>query len=42
VVLSVQVEPTLIGGVVTKIGAMVYDGSIRTQLNRIESILQKG
>jgi len=42
VVLSVQVDPSLIGGVVTKIGDMVYDGSIRTQLNRIESILQKG
>jgi F-type H+-transporting ATPase subunit delta len=42
VVLSVEVDPRLIGGVVTKIGDMVYDGSIRTQLNRIESILQKG
>ena len=42
VVLSVQVDPSLIGGVVTKIGDMVYDGSIKTQLNRIESILQKG
>ncbi len=42
VVLSVEVDPALIGGVVTKIGDMVYDGSIRTQLNRIEGILQKG
>ncbi len=42
VVLSVEVDPSLIGGVVTKIGDMVYDGSIRTQLNRIEGILQKG
>ncbi len=42
VILSVEVDPTLIGGVVTKIGDMVYDGSIKTQLNRIESILQKG
>ena len=42
VVLTVEVDPSLIGGVVTKIGDMVYDGSIRTQLNQIEGILQKG
>ena len=42
VILSVEVDPALIGGVVTKIGDMVYDGSIRTQLNQIEGILQKG
>jgi len=42
VVLDVQVDPALIGGVVTKIGGTVYDGSVRTQLDRIEDILQKG
>jgi F-type H+-transporting ATPase subunit delta len=42
VVLTVEVDPSLIGGVVTKIGDMIYDGSIRTQLNQIEGILQKG
>lgn len=42
VVLNVEVEPTLIGGVVTKIGGTVYDGSVRTQLDKIEDILQKG
>lgn len=42
VVLSVEVDPELIGGVVTKIGDMVYDGSIKTQLNQLEGILQKG
>ncbi|ABB33621.1 ATP synthase F1, delta subunit [Geobacter metallireducens RCH3] len=40
--LSVQVEPSLIGGVITKIGDKVFDGSVRTQLNRIQDILQKG
>lgn len=40
--LTVQVDPTLIGGVVTQIGDMIYDGSVKTQLNRIEDILQKG
>lgn len=42
VLLSVEVDPSLIGGVVTKIGDTVYDGSIKTQLERIEGILQKG
>ena len=42
VMLTVEVDPSLIGGVVTKIGDMVYDGSIKTQLNKIEGILQKG
>lgn len=40
--LTVQVDPSLIGGVVTKIGDRVFDGSIKTQLNRIQDILQKG
>lgn len=42
VVLSVKVDPSLIGGVVTKIGDKVFDGSVRTQLDRIRDILQKG
>jgi len=42
VVLTVEVDPLLIGGVVTKIGGTVYDGSVKTQLSRIEDILQKG
>jgi len=40
--LTVSVDPSLIGGVVTKIGDKVHDGSVRTQLTRIEDILQKG
>ena len=42
VMLKVEIDPTLIGGVVTKIGDKLFDGSVRTQLNRIEDILQKG
>ena len=40
--LKVEVDPTLIGGVVTKIGDKVFDGSVKTQLAQIEDILQKG
>lgn len=42
VVLKVEVDSSLIGGVVTKIGDKVFDGSVRTQLTKIEDILQKG
>jgi len=42
VMLTVQIDPSLIGGVVTKIGDRVYDGSVKTQLDRIQDILQKG
>jgi len=40
--LKVAVDPSLIGGVVTKIGGKIFDGSVRTQLARIQDILQKG
>jgi F-type H+-transporting ATPase subunit delta len=42
VVLKVEVDPSLIGGVVTKIGDKVFDGSVKTQLAKIQDILQKG
>jgi F-type H+-transporting ATPase subunit delta len=41
-VLKVDIDPSLIGGIVTKIGDKVLDGSVKTQLTRIEDILQKG
>jgi F-type H+-transporting ATPase subunit delta len=40
--LKVEVDPALIGGVVAKIGDKVFDGSVRTQLARIQDTLQKG
>jgi len=33
--LEAAVDPSLIGGVVAKIGSTVYDGSIRTQLQKL-------
>lgn len=35
VIVESQVDPALIGGVVTRIGGKVYDGSLRTQLNSL-------
>lgn len=42
VVLTVEEDPSLIGGLRTEIGGKLYDGSIRTQLKRIENTLNKG
>jgi F-type H+-transporting ATPase subunit delta len=40
--LQVAVDKSLIGGVVTQIGDIAYDSSVKTQLARINDILQKG
>jgi F-type H+-transporting ATPase subunit delta len=37
--LSVSVDPALLGGVVATIGSTVYDGSVRTQLQRMRQEL---
>jgi len=42
VALSVSVDPQLIGGVQAEIGGRLFDGSVRTQLKRIEESLTKG
>lgn len=42
IVLNVEQDPSLIGGVVTKIGDLVLDGSIKTQLVNMRETLKKG
>lgn len=37
--LSVSVDPELLGGVVATIGSTIYDGSVRTQLQRMRQEL---
>ena len=37
--LSVSVDPGLLGGVVARIGSTVYDGSVKTQLERMRQQL---
>jgi F-type H+-transporting ATPase subunit delta len=37
--IETAVDPTLIGGVVARIGSTVYDGSIRTQLQKMREAL---
>lgn len=40
--LTVRLDPSLIGGIQAEIGGKVLDGSLKTQLNRIEDTLKKG
>ncbi|MFP4445307.1 MAG: ATP synthase F1 subunit delta [Desulfosudaceae bacterium] len=42
VILDVNQDPALIGGVVTKVGDIVLDGSIKTQLDNMKESLKKG
>ncbi len=39
VTMTTAVDPGLIGGIVTRIGSVVYDGSVRRQLERIRETL---
>ena len=42
IVLETSVDPSLIGGAVAYVGGLVFDGSIKTQLNNIRDNLKKG
>jgi F-type H+-transporting ATPase subunit delta len=42
VIMEVETDSSLIGGVVARIGGMVYDGSVKTQLERLKETLAKG
>lgn len=41
VAVRVEVDPTLLGGVVAKLGDLVFDGSLRTQLTQLRASLMK-
>jgi F-type H+-transporting ATPase subunit delta len=42
IILEVEQDPSLIGGIVTRIGDLVLDGSIRTQLLNMKESLKRG
>jgi F-type H+-transporting ATPase subunit delta len=42
VVLEPRVDPSIIGGVVTRLGSTVYDGSVVTQLEKMKQTLIEG
>ncbi len=43
VILEAKVDPSIIGGVVTRLGSTVYDGSVTTQLQKLkQSLIEAG
>ncbi|MBI4774860.1 MAG: ATP synthase F1 subunit delta [Deltaproteobacteria bacterium] len=40
--LKLEVDPSLIGGIVTRVGDLNFDGSVRTQLLSIKESLKRG
>ncbi|MBI4081223.1 MAG: ATP synthase F1 subunit delta [Candidatus Lambdaproteobacteria bacterium] len=42
ITLHVQVDPAILGGVVTRIGNTVRDGSLRSQLNHVRQSIREG
>ena len=42
VVVSSEVDPELLGGIVLDVGGTVYDGSVRTQLERMKRSMTEG
>ena len=40
--LEIEVDASLIGGVIAKVGDLVFDGSLRTQLGQLRANLTKG
>jgi F-type H+-transporting ATPase subunit delta len=41
IVLETKTDPSLVGGLVTQVGVTVYDGSIKTQLERMREELNR-
>jgi len=42
VVMEVEEDPSIIGGLMAKVGDLVLDGSVRTQINSLRESLIKG
>jgi F-type H+-transporting ATPase subunit delta len=42
VTLNLEVDPSIVGGVMARVGSVVYDGSVRRQLERIRERLVEG
>jgi F-type H+-transporting ATPase subunit delta len=40
--LEVKVDPALIGGAIARVGGLVFDGSLRTQLSQLRDNLTRG
>ena len=41
VILEARMDPAILGGILARVGNLVFDGSIRTQLERMKETLMK-
>lgn len=42
ITLHVQVDPAILGGAITRVGSILWDGSLRTQLHQLRETIVKG
>ena len=42
VVLEETVDPAVLGGLVVRVGSTVYDGSVRTQIEKMKERIERG
>jgi len=42
IVLEERIDPSIIGGLVVRVGSIVYDGSVKTQIHKLSENLKKG
>ncbi len=42
IVMDVTIDPSLIGGIVAQVGSVIYDGSLKTQLENIKKNIMRG
>ena len=42
VTITVDIDPAIIGGIITRIGSIVLDGSVKNQLNQIHKTIIRG
>jgi F-type H+-transporting ATPase subunit delta len=42
IILDTKTDPAIVGGIVAQVGATMYDGSLRTQLERLRQDLKRG
>ena len=42
VIIEIKEDPSIIGGAITKLGNVIYDGSVKTQLENIKRSIIKG
>ena len=42
VVLQTKVDPSILGGALAQVGALVYDGSLKSNLEQMRQVMKRG